>query len=255
MADESGAVAGRALEGKVALVTGGARGIGAAICERLAREGASIALTYSRSAKEAADVVQKIEAIGGRAIGLESDSGEIAANLVIAEQVAARFGRLDIIVHNAAIAITRPLGTFTASDVDRSFGVNVRAILLTTQAAVEHLPAGGRVIVIGSSVASRTPFPGLALYAASKAALVGLIKGLSRDFGPRRITVNLVEPGPVDTDMNPADSAIAQPHIDLMVADRYGRADEVASLVAYLARPESAFITGARLAVDGGFSV
>ncbi|MBK5264223.1 MAG: SDR family oxidoreductase, partial [Alphaproteobacteria bacterium] len=230
-------------------------GIGAAICERLAHEGASIALTYSRSETEAANVVRRIGAAGGNAIALRSDSGNADDNLNIVQQVTERLGQLDIIVHNAGIAISKPLGEFTASEIDRSFAVNVRSILLTTQAAMPLLPVGGRVIVIGSTVASRTPFPGLALYGASKAALIGLVKGLARDFGPFGVTVNLVEPGPIDTDMNPADSPIAQPHIDLMAIDRYGRAEEVASMVAYLSLPESGLITGTRLAVDGGFSV
>lgn len=241
------------LAGKVAFVQGGSRGIGAAIVQRLASEGAAVAFTYVSSAQKAEDLADSIEAAGGRALALRADSADAASVQKAIDSAAQRFGGIDILVNNAGVLAIAPVEAFSLEDLDRTLAVNVRSVFVATQAAARHMGQGGRIITIGSTNADRMPFGGGAVYAMSKSAIVGLTKGLARDLGPRGITVNNVQPGPVDTDMNPADSDFAASLMDLMAVGRYGRAEEIAAFVAYLAGPEAGYITGASLTIDGGF--
>ena len=244
----------KALEGKVALVTGGSRGIGAAIAKRLGADGASVAFTYASAQGKADDVVKAIEAAGGRALAIRADSADVqAVRDAVAETVRA-LGRLDVLVSSAGILTMAPLDQFSIDDFDRMVAVNIRAAFVAAQEAARHMGEGGRIINIGSVNADRMPFAGGSVYAMTKAALAGLTRGLARDLGPRGITVNNVQPGPVNTDMNPADGAFAESLKALMALDRYGRAEEIAALVAYLAGPDAGFVTGASLTIDGGFA-
>ena len=242
------------LEGKVALVTGASRGIGAAIAKRLAREGAAVALTYASSPQKAAEVVRAIEAEGGKAIAIQADSAKAeAVEKAVAETVRA-FGRIDVLVSNAGVLSVKPIDQMPLEDFDRMVDVNVRAVFVGAKAAALHMKDGGRIITIGSVNADRMPFAGGSVYAMTKAAVAGLTRGLARDLGPRGITVNNVQPGPIDTDMNPAEGAFAESLKALMALPRYGKDDEVAAMVAYLAGPEAGFVTGASLTIDGGFA-
>lgn len=242
------------LTGKVALVTGGSRGIGAAIAKRLARDGAAVAITYASAQQRADEVVGAIEAAGGRALAIRADSADAGAvKGAVAEAVRA-LGRLDVLVNNAGIGRVAPLHEFSLEDFDRMVAVNVRGVFAAIQEASRHMVAGGRIVTIGSVNGDRVPFPGGAVYAMTKAAVAGLTRGLARDLAPRGITVNTVQPGPVDTDMNPADGPRAERTKGLTALGRYGQGDEIASLVAYLASPEAAFVTGASLNIDGGYN-
>jgi 3-oxoacyl-[acyl-carrier protein] reductase len=241
------------LSGKVALVTGGSRGIGAAIAKRLAREGAAVALTFASSPQKAAEVVKAIEAEGGRAAAILADSADAAAVKNAVAETVKTFGRLDVLVNNAGVYKVGPLDEFSLEDFDRMMAVNVRAVFVASQEAARHLKQGGRIIMIGSCVADRMPFPGGGPYAASKAAVAALTRGLARALGPRGITLNNVQPGPIDTDMSPEDGPNAAALKSVLAVDRFGKADEVAAMVAYLAGPEAGFVTGASLTIDGGF--
>ena len=245
---------GQPLKGKRALVTGGSRGIGAAIVKRLAKEGADVALTFVSKPDEVEKVAQAARALGARAVAIQADAADADAVVRAVERAAKEFGGLDILVNNAGVALMAPIDSFSLKDFDRTFAVNVRAVFVATQAAVKHMKEGGRVINIGSCNAERMPFAGGAVYAMSKSALQGLVQGLSRDLGPRGITVNNVQPGPVDTDMNPANGDFATSLKALMALPRYGHVDEIAAMVAYLAGPEAGFVTGASLTIDGGFN-
>ena len=242
------------LKGKRALVTGGSRGIGAAIVKRLAREGADVALTYVSKPDEAGKTVDAAKALGVRALAVQADAASAEAVVAAVERTAKEFGGLDILVNNAGIALMAPIDTFSLKDFDRTFAVNVRAVFVAIQASVKHMKEGGRVITIGSCNADRMPVVGSAVYGMSKAALAGLVQGLSRDLGPRGITINNVQPGPVDTDLNPASGEFAESLKKLMALPRYGHVDEIAAMVAYLAGPEAGFVTGASLMIDGGFT-
>ncbi|MBV8623960.1 MAG: 3-oxoacyl-ACP reductase FabG [Herbaspirillum sp.] len=242
------------LAGKVAFVQGGSRGIGAAVVKRLVADGAIVAFTYVSSPDKAQALVSSVEAAGGRALAIQADSSDASALQQAIRLAAETFGRLDILVNNAGVLALGTVDEFKLEDLDRTLAVNVRSVFVATQAAVRHMQEGGRVITIGSTNADRIPFAGGAAYAMSKSALVGLTKGLARDLGPRGITVNNVQPGPIDTDMNPDNSDFAQTLKGLMALPRYGKAEEVASFVAYLASPEAGYITGANLMIDGGFS-
>ena len=242
------------LENKRALVTGGSRGIGAAIVKRLAREGAHIALTYVSKPDQANETVKAAQAFGVQALAIHADSADAKAVVAAVERTVAELGGIDILVNNAGIGVMAPIDDYRLEDFDRTVAVNVRAVFVATQAAVKHMKTGGRIITIGSCNAERIPFAGGAVYAMSKAALVGLVKGLARDLGPRGITINNVQPGPIDTDLNPADSDFGAMLRTLMALPRYGTAEEIAALVAYLAGPEAGFVTGASLTIDGGFT-
>lgn len=242
------------LSNKIAFVTGGARGIGAAIVRRLARDGATVAFTYQSSGAAARELVASIEAAGGRAKAYPADAADAAALTRAINDAAIDFGRIDILVNNAGVLYLGPVDAFALEDFDKTFAVNVRGVFVASKAALSHMGEGGRIINIGSTNADRMPFAGGAAYAMSKSALKGLVQGMSRDLGPKGITVNNVQPGPVNTDMNPEDSDFAASLHDLMALPRHGHPDEIASLVAYLAGPESSFITGASLNVDGGFA-
>lgn len=244
------------LAGKVALVTGGSRGIGAAVSARLAELGASVLVNYARSEAAAKEVVEGIRRRGGEAHALGADVSDPKQVEALFQQVdRSHGGRVDILVNNAGIYLQGPLAEFSLEDFDRTFAVNVRSVFLVTKAALARIPDGGRIINLGSIVGERVPFPGISVYSASKFAVAGLTRGWARELAPRKITVNDVQPGPVDTDMNPADSSV-NPAADFMRASiplgRYGKAEEVAALVAFLATPAAAFINGATINVDGG---
>lgn len=246
--------ANKPLQGKVALVTGGSRGIGAAIVRRLASEGAHVALTYASSPDRAAEVAKAAETDGVKTLAIQADSADAAAVVAAVERTVAELGGLDILVNNAGIATMAPLVDFKLEDFDRTFAINVRAVFVATQAAAKHMKEGGRIINIGSTNAERMPFAGGGVYAMSKSALQGLAQGLSRDLGPRGITINNVQPGPVDTELNPASGEFAESLKKLMALPRYGTVGEIAGFVAYLASPEAGYITGANLLIDGGFA-
>ncbi|MFI0258089.1 SDR family NAD(P)-dependent oxidoreductase [Streptomyces sp. NPDC017056] len=243
------------LDGKVALVTGGSRGIGEAIAVRLAADGADVALTYRGGEERAERVVERIKELGRRAWAVRADSADTAAVRASVDGTVARFGRLDILVNNAGVGVLGPFEGIAEEDVDRVLAVNVRAPFLAAQAAVAHLGDGGRIVTIGSCMAERVAFPGGTLYAMSKAALTGLTKTLARELGPRGITANLVHPGPIDTDMNPADGESAPMQAQLTALGSYGQPSDVAATVAHLAGEGGRYVTGASIAVDGGFAV
>jgi 3-oxoacyl-[acyl-carrier protein] reductase len=240
------------LAGKTALVTGGSRGIGAAIVRRLASEGVAVAFTYAASSAAANELVADIAANGGTAVAIRADSAEPAEVQAAVAQTVQRFGRLDILANNAGIIGSGTVDTFPLADFDRILAVNVRAVFVAVQAALPHMGEGGRIIITGSVVADRTGVAGAAAYSMSKAAVAGLTRGMARDLGPRGITVNVVQPGPTETDIV-SDESVREWLRPMMALGRMGSSDEVASLVAYLARPEASFITGAALTVDGGY--
>ncbi|KAB1905979.1 SDR family NAD(P)-dependent oxidoreductase [Micromonospora sp. AMSO31t] len=242
------------LDGKVALVTGGSRGIGAAVALRLARDGADVALTYERRADRAAELVEQIKAVGRRALAVPADSADPAAVRAAVDRVAGEFGRLDMLVNNAGVFLTGPVTELGTDEVERTIAVNVRAPFVFAQAAVGHLTDGGRIVNIGSNVAERAVFPGLALYSMSKTALAGLTRGLARELGGRGITANLVNPGPTDTDANPADGPAAETIRGFTALGRYAAPAEIAAVVAFLAGPDGGYVTGATINADGGFT-
>ncbi|RSN92543.1 oxidoreductase [Streptomyces sp. WAC 05379] len=238
------------LHGKVALVTGGSRGIGAATALRLAREGTDVALTYVHGKEAAEEVVRAVEALGRRAVALRADAGDADEAQGAVDRAAEALRGLDVLVNNAGIGVLGPLEGLSLTDVDRVLAVNVRGVFLTSRAAAARMDAGGRIITIGTCMTQRVPGPGGTLYATSKSALIGLTKALARELGPRGITANIVHPGPIDTDMNPADGPFASGQAAMTALGRFGTADEVASTVAYLAAAD--YVTGTEFAVDGG---
>jgi len=242
------------LEGKVALITGGSRGIGAAIAKRLAADGAYVAITYTKGADAAASVVKEIERAGRKALAIRADAADAAAVNAAIEKTVATFGRLDVLVNNAGTAIPKTFEETTLEEMDRVIDINVRGVFVATQAALKHMKSGGRIISIGSAVGERVQTPGLVPYAATKGAVKIFTQLLSREVGSRGITINNVQPGPIDTDLNPATGDWAVPQKATTALDRYGHVDEVAALVAFVAGPESSYITGANLTVDGGMN-
>jgi 3-oxoacyl-[acyl-carrier protein] reductase len=242
------------LEGKVALITGGSRGIGAAIAKRLAADGANVAITYMKGADAAASVVKEIERDGRKAIAIQADAADADAVVAAVEETVETFGRLDVLVNNAGTAIPKTFEEATLEEMDRVIDTNVRGVFVATQTALKHMKSGGRIITIGSAVGERVLVPGLVPYSATKAAVKLFTQALSREVGNRGITVNNVQPGPIDTDLNPATSEWAVPQKAATALDRYGKVDEVAALVAFVAGPESSYITGASLTVDGGMN-
>lgn len=243
------------LSGKAALITGGSRGIGAAIVKRLASDGAAVAFTYANSQQKAEELVKEIEAAGGRALAIQADSANVDAVRGAVSETVKAFGGIDILVNNAGLSNLKPYDQFAIEEFDQMIAVNVRAVFAAVQAAAPQMDKGGRIINIGSINADSNPFPGNSLYVMSKAAVAGLTRGLARDLAPLGITVNNVQPGPTDTDMNPADGPYA-PIVNGMIAmGRYGTGAEIAGMVAYLAAPEAAFVTGATINVDGGVNI
>jgi 3-oxoacyl-[acyl-carrier protein] reductase len=242
------------LEGKIALITGGSRGIGAAIAKRLAADGAKVAITYTKGAEAAASVVQEIERTGGKAIAIQADAADAKAGKAAVEKTVATFGRLDVLVNNAGTAIPKTFEETTLDEMDRVLDINVRGVFVATQAALKHMKAGGRIIMIGSSVGERVVVPGLVPYAATKGAVKIFTQALSREVGSRGITVNNVQPGPIDTDLNPDAGEWAVPQKAATALNRYGNVDEIAAMVAFVAGPESSYITGTNLTVDGGMN-
>jgi len=240
------------LSGKVALITGGSRGIGAGIAKRLAADGASVAITYAKDANAASAVVKGIEREGGKAIAIQADAADLDAVRGAVEKTVATFGRLDVLVNNAGTAIPKRFEETSLEETDLLINLNVRSTIVATQAALKHMTSGGRIIMIGSCVGERVMTPGLVVYSATKGAVKMLAQGLSREVGGRGITVNNIQPGPIDTDLNPAAGDWAVPQKAATALDRYGKVDEVAALVAFVAGPESSYITGANLTVDGG---
>jgi NAD(P)-dependent dehydrogenase (short-subunit alcohol dehydrogenase family) len=238
------------LHGKAALVTGGSRGIGAATALRLAREGADVAVTYVSGKEAAEDVVRAVEALGRRAVALRADSADAAEAAGAVQRTAQALGGLDVLVNNVGVGLLGPVDSLSLADVDRVLAVNVRGVFLASQAAAARMASGGRIITVGTCMTQRVPGPGGTLYAMSKSALIGLTKALARELGPRGITANIVHPGPIDTDMNPADGPYAAGQAAMTALGRFGTSDEVASTVAHLAG--AAYVTGAEFAVDGG---
>jgi 3-oxoacyl-[acyl-carrier protein] reductase len=242
------------LHEKVALVTGGSRGIGAAIAKRLAAEGASVAITYTKGADAAASIVKEIERAGRKAIAIQADATDTKAVEAAVKKTVATFGRLDVLVNNAGTAIPKTFEETTLEEMDRVLDINVRGVFVATQAALKHMKSGGRIIMIGSSVGERVLVPGLVPYSATKGAVKIFSQSLSREVGSRGITVNNIQPGPIDTQLNPATGDWAVPQKAATALDRYGSVDEVAALVAFVAGPDSSYITGANLTVDGGMN-
>ena|ERR1700676_2629144 len=242
----------RKLEGKIALVTGGSRGIGAAIARRLASEGAAVVITYAKDATAASAVVKEIEVNGGKALAIQADAADTSAVRNAVEKGVATFGRLDVLVNNAGTAIPKKFEDATLEELDRVIDINIRGTFVATQAALTHMNDNGRIIMIGSCVGERMMTPGLVAYSATKGAVKMFTQGLSREVGSRGITVNNIQPGPIDTDLNPAAGEWAVPQKAVTALNRYGTVDEVAALVAFVASSESSYITGANLTVDGG---
>jgi 3-oxoacyl-[acyl-carrier protein] reductase len=240
------------LEGKIARITGGSRGIGAATAKPLAGEGAKVAITYSKGADAAASVVKEIESAGGKAIAIQADATDVDAVKAAVEKTVAVFGGLDVLVNNAGTAIPKTFEETTLEELDRLIDINVRGTFAATQAALKHMKSGGRIVMIGSCVGERVMTPGLVPYAATKGAIKMFTQGLSREVGTRGITVNNIQPGPIDTELNRASGDWGVPQKANTALNRYGSVDEVAALVAFVAGPEAAYITGANLTVDGG---
>lgn len=240
------------LHGKAALVTGGSRGIGAATALRLAREGADVAVTYVNGKEAAEEVVRAVQALGRRGVALRADAADPEEAAGAVGRAAEVLGGLDVLVNNAGVGVLGPLEGLSLADVDRVLAVNVRAVFLASQAGAARMGAGGRIITIGTCMTQRVPGPGGTLYATSKSALIGLTKALARELGPRGITANIVHPGPIDTDMNPADGPYAPDQAVMTALGRFGTADEVASTVVHLAGAD--YVTGAEFSVDGGYA-
>jgi len=245
---------GQKLAGKVAVVTGGSRGIGAAIAKRLAADGASVAITYTQGADAAASVVKEIELAGGKAITLQADAADANAVKAAVEKTVATFGRLDVLVNNAGTAIPKTFEEATLEEMDRVIDINIRGVFVATQAALKHMRDGGRIIMIGSSVGERVLVPGLVPYSATKGAVKIFTQALSREVGSRGITVNNVQPGPIETDLNPATGDWAVPQKAATALKRYGHVEDIAAMVAFVAGPDASYITGANLTVDGGMN-
>jgi 3-oxoacyl-[acyl-carrier protein] reductase len=240
------------LTNKTALVTGGSRGIGAAIARRLAAEGASVAITYTKGADAAVSVVKEIERAGGKAMAIQADATDAKAVTAAVKTTVATYGGLDVFVNNAGTAIPKPFLETTLEELDHVIDLNFRGALIATQAALRHMKDGGRIIMIGSCVGERMMTPGLVAYSATKGAIKMFTQGLSREVGARGITVNNIQPGPIDTDLNPASGDWATPQKAMTALNRYGHVEEIAAMVAFVAGPEAAYITGANLTVDGG---
>ncbi len=242
-------------QNKVALVTGGSRGIGAAIAKRLAKENITVALTYNRSQDQAEQVVNDIQAAGGQAVAIQADANSAERVIDAVGEVVNQFGKIDILINNAGVFGMKPIQQSTLADYDAMMNVNVRAVFAAVSEAVKSMPTGGRIITIGSVNADTFPFPGMAVYGTSKAAVQALTKGWARDLGEQGITVNTIQPGPIDTDMNPADGDFGPTMSSLTALKRYGQANEIADVVQFLASEQASYITGAAIDVDGGMRI
>jgi NAD(P)-dependent dehydrogenase (short-subunit alcohol dehydrogenase family) len=243
------------LSGKTAVVTGGGRGIGAAIAMRLAELGCDVGILYASDTGSADRVVAQIEENGRRGLALRADSADQRALEQAIGTIAASLGGLDILVNNAGIGRYGMIDELSDADIDAMLAVNIRGVVSATRAALSHMRAGGRIVMVGSCLADRVASPGFSVYALTKSALTGLTHGLARDLGPRRITVNIVHPGPTDTDANPADGPQADYQRQLLVTGTYSRPEDIAAMVAFLVQPAAANVTGAAFAVDGGANV
>ena len=236
----------------VALVTGGSRGIGAAVAEHLAAQGFDIAISYARNAARAEELAAKIRQMGRRVLTIQADGATIEGNRKVVADTVAHFGRLDVLVCNAGTYPHNTIDKTSIEDIEYTLNLNLRAIMVETHEAVQHMQKGGRIILMGSAFAGRAPFPGLSLYTATKAGLRGFAQGVARDLGPKGITANVVEPGPIDTDMNPATGDVAKLISSFVATGKYGTVQDIASMVSFLASPQAGYITGAALPVDGG---
>lgn len=244
----------KTLSNKIALVTGGSRGIGAGITRRLAAEGASVVFTYQHSAAKAEALAEEIRQLGGIAIPLAADSANPGDLQKVIAHTVKEFGKVDILVNNAGIYIGKPFEDYTLPDYEATMNINVRAVFLASQEALKHMPSGGRIITIGSNMGDNAVGPQTTLYTMSKSALQGFTRGLARDLGPKKITVNLVQPGPVNTDMNPDNTELADHMRNRIATGEYGKTEDIANAVAFLSGEESSYITGSFLTVDGGFN-
>ncbi|MFI9404422.1 SDR family NAD(P)-dependent oxidoreductase [Nocardia sp. NPDC052316] len=240
------------LAGKVALVTGGSRGIGAAIARKLAADGADVAFTYQNAEVPAKSVAAAIESLGRRALAIRADSADAGAVVSAVNRTAAELGRLDILVNNAGIFPAKPFEEFTVEEIDRALNIHARAAFVGAQAAVAHMTGGGRIISVGTNLSEHAPFAGLSLYNLSKSALNGFTKALARELGPRDITVNLLQPGSTVTDMNPLDGGHYDTQVELSSLGRFAQPADMAAMVAFLAGETGRSITGAIFTVDGG---
>lgn len=240
------------LEGRTALVTGGSRGIGAAVVRRLAADGADVAFTYRAASEAAARVVADVDRHGRRGVALQADLQDAAGVVEAVEAAARHLGHIDILVNNAGIFPIAPIEELTLADYEQASAIHVRAVFVGVQAVLGHMPDGGRIVTIGSSLAERVPDAGISLYAMTKAATVGFTKGLARDLGSRRISATVVHPGSTDTDMNPEDAPHADAERALTALGRYARPEEIAAMVAHLCGPEGGYVTGTSITVDGG---
>jgi 3-oxoacyl-[acyl-carrier protein] reductase len=249
------AVARAPLAGRRALVTGGSRGIGAGIARRLAADGAAVAFTYREAKGPAHSLEQEIIGSGGRALAVRADSEDPEAIRAAISETVGRFGGLEVLVNNAGTSHMATVEEFPMAEYDRILAVNVRAVFVAIQAAVPHLGEGGRIISIGSVLADRAPIGGISVYALTKAAVAGLSRNLARELGPRGITVNIIQPGPVETDMNPASGDFADAVRSMTAVGHYAQPRDIADAVAFLARAETRFVTGATWNVDGGYAL
>jgi 3-oxoacyl-[acyl-carrier protein] reductase len=243
------------LAGRRALVTGASRGIGAEIVRRLAADGAAVTFTYGASTVAAEKLAAEVAADGATVVAIQADAADPEQVTSSVEETVTKLGGLDILVNNAGIAIMGDAATFPPEQFDKMVAINIRGVFVAIQAALAYLGEGGRIINIGSINADKVPGPGLSVYSMTKAAVAGLTRGLARDLGPRGITVNNIQPGPINTDMNPDEGEFAEMAKKVMAGGRYGQPSDVAGVVSYLAGPETGYITGAHWNVDGGFTV
>ncbi|MBO1324974.1 SDR family oxidoreductase [Acetobacter sp. TBRC 12305] len=237
---------------RVAIVTGGSRGIGASIARALAADGYDIAISYSSNVAAAEQVTAEISALGRKAVAIKANGASMDGNRAVITQTLAAFGRIDALICNAGTFFSGPIDEMSLEQIEHILNLNVRAAMVETMEATKHMTKGGRIIYIGSAFGERAPFPGISLYAATKAALRGFAKGVARDLGPRGITVNVVEPGPIDTELNPAEGDVAALIASFVATGAYGKVEDIASMVSFLAGPRSSYVTGAAFPVDGG---